>query len=37
VPRLVPKHTASFDPGEFESRFPGNVKKVYEDVKAGRY
>jgi glyoxylase-like metal-dependent hydrolase (beta-lactamase superfamily II) len=37
VPRLVPKHAAAFDPGEFESRFPGNVKKVYEDVKAGRY
>jgi glyoxylase-like metal-dependent hydrolase (beta-lactamase superfamily II) len=35
--RLITKHAAHFAPGEFAPRVPGNVTKVYEDVKAGRY
>jgi glyoxylase-like metal-dependent hydrolase (beta-lactamase superfamily II) len=35
--RLVPKYESRFAPGEFANRAPGNVAKVYEDVKANRY
>ncbi len=35
--RLIPKYEAQFAPGEFAGRAPGNVAKVYEDVKANRY
>lgn len=35
--RLVPKYEPRFAPGEFANRAPGNVAKVYEDVKANRY
>jgi hypothetical protein len=34
--RLLPRHAPSFAPGELAPRFRGNVKKVYEDLKAGR-
>lgn len=35
--RLLPKYEPQFDPGEFAPRAPGNITKVYEDVKANRY
>ncbi|MGH9839708.1 MAG: MBL fold metallo-hydrolase [Blastocatellia bacterium] len=35
--RLAPKYEPQFAPGEFVNRAPGNVAKVYEDVKANRY
>ncbi len=35
--RLIPKYEPQFAAGEFTIRAPGNIAKVYEDVKANRY
>lgn len=35
--RLIARHGDKFAPGEFAPRVPGNVQKVYADVKAGKY
>lgn len=35
--RLVARHGDRFAPGELAPRVPGNVRKVLEDVTAGRY